>query len=115
MDMTYVVSAIILLFGTILTAFVSYAWKSWVRPWIESKNLETEAGIVVNAVEALLGRYTGEDKWKLALEKMEAFGWNIDADKVIDAVKAAWQLLNLRQIEAGVKEPESVETGEVME
>jgi len=34
---------------------------------------------------------------------------------VIDALKAAWQMLDLKQIGAGVKDPEGVETGEVME
>ena len=47
------------------------------------------------AVEALLGRYTGDDKWQLALEKMEALGWNVDAQQVIDALKAAWQKIKL--------------------
>lgn len=38
---------------------------------------------------------------------MEALGWNVDAQQVIDALKAAWQKLNLQQIEAGVKEAEA--------
>lgn len=106
MDMSYVASALILLFGTILTALASYAWRRWVQPWIETHNLTEEAAIVVEAVETILGRHMGDEKWRLALEKMKERGWNIDAEKVIDAVKAAWQLLNLRQIEAGVKQSE---------
>lgn len=115
MDMTYIVVSVILLFGAILTALASYAWSKWVQPWIEEHQLEEEAAIVVNAVEAILGRYQGQAKWEMALKKMQERGWNIDVQEVIDALKAAWQLLDLKQIEAGVKEPESVETGEVVE
>lgn len=115
MDMTYVVTFAILLVGAILTALATYAWTKWVQPWIEEHHLQEEAAIVVNAVEAILGRYQGQAKWELALQKMQERGWNIDVQEVIDALKAAWQVLDLKQIEAGVKAPESVETGEVVE
>lgn len=115
MDMTYIVVFVILLFGAILTALASYVWKTWVQPWIEEHQLEEEAAIVVNAVEALLGRYQGQAKWELALKKMQERGWNINVQEVLDAVKAAWQLLDLKQISAGVKGPESLGTGESTE
>lgn len=115
MDMTYIVVSVILLFGAILTALASYAWSKWLQPWIEEHQLEEEAAIVVNAVEAILGRYQGQAKWEMALKKMQERGWNIDVQEVIDALKAAWQLLDLKQIEAGVKEPEVLGTGESTE
>lgn len=112
MDMTYVVTFAILLIGAVLMALVSYAWKRWVQPWIEAHHLEEEASIVVNAVEAILGRYQGQAKWELALKKMQERGWNIDVQEVLDALKAAWQLLDLKQIEAGVKVPAGYGTAE---
>lgn len=111
MDMTYIVVFVILLFGAILTALASYAWTKWVQPWIEAHQLQEEAEIVVNAVEALLGRYQGQAKWELALKKMQERGWCIDVPVVIDALKAAWQMLDLKQIGAGVKGPEGLGTG----
>ena len=111
MDMTYVVIGVILFVGAVLTALVTHAWKTWVQPWIEEHQLEEEAAIVVSAVEAILGRYQGQAKWELALQKMQERGWNINVQEVLDAVKAAWQALDLVQIAAGVKEPECYETG----
>lgn len=111
MDMTYIIAFAILLVGALLAALASYAWKTWVQPWIEAHQLQEEAEIVVNAVEALLGRYQGQAKWEMALDKMVERGWNIDVPVVIDALKAAWQMLDLKQIGAGVKEPEGLGTG----
>lgn len=115
MDMTYIIAFAILLVGALLAALASYAWKTWVQPWIEAHQLQEEAEIVVNAVEALLGRYQGQAKWELALKKMQERGWCIDVPVVIDALKAAWQMLDLKQISAGVKGPESLGTGESTE
>lgn len=112
MDMTYVLIFAILLIGAVLTALATCAWRKWVQPWIEEHQLEEEASIVVSAVEAILGRYQGQAKWEMALQKMQERGWNINVQEVLDALKAAWQLLDLKQIEAGVKVPEGVETGE---
>lgn len=111
MEMTYIIAFAILLVGALLAALASYAWKTWVQPWIEAHQLQEEAEIVVNAVEALLGRYQGQAKWEMALDKMVERGWNIDVPVVIDALKAAWQMLDLKQIGAGVKEPEGIWTG----
>lgn len=104
MDWTDILVALIGVLGTVLTVVITYALKKYVNPWLEQNDLTDAAEIVVNAVEALLGRYTGDDKWQLALEKMEVLGWNVDAQQVVDALKAAWQKLNLQQIEAGIKE-----------
>lgn len=115
MEMTYIIAFAILLVGALLAALASYAWNTWVQPWIEAHQLQEEAEIVVNAVEALLGRYQGQAKWEMALDKMVERGWNIDVPVVIDALKAAWQMLDLKQISAGVKGPESLGTGESTE
>ena len=96
-DLTDVLIAVVL-------AVAGYVWRKWVRPWLESKQLMDEAKIVVNAVEALIGRGKGTEKWKLAVEKMNAYGFNVDADIVLDALRTAWRNMNTEQLAAGEKE-----------
>lgn len=96
-DLTDVLIAVVLAVG-------GFVWRKWVRPWLESKQLMDEAKIVVNAVEALIGRGNGTEKWKLAVEKMNAYGFNVDADIVLDALRTAWRNMNTEQLTAGEKE-----------
>lgn len=96
-DLTDVLIAVVLAVG-------GFVWRKWVRPWLESKQLMNEAKIVVNAVEALIGRGNGTEKWKLAVEKMNAYGFNVDADIVLDALRTAWRNMNTEQLAAGEKE-----------
>ena len=79
--------AIVYLFGTALSALLGRVWVKYVKPWLSQRDLTDAAKIVVEAVEALLGRYCGEDKWKLALEKMAERGFYTDSQQVIDALK----------------------------
>ena len=102
-DWTPLVVAVIGVIGTALSAAIARVWVRWVRPWLEKRNLTDAAKIVVEAVEAILGRYCGAEKWKLALEKMEARGFNIDSDVVLDALRAAWRQLDMAMIESGEK------------
>ena len=87
-----------------LGACLRQVWVKHVRPWLEQRDLSDAARIVVDAVEALLGRYCGEDKWRMALEKMQARGFNVDEDQVVDALHAAWYQLNQAMILSGEKE-----------
>lgn len=96
-DLTDVLIAVVLTVG-------GFVWRKWVRQWLESKQLMDEAKIVVNAVEALIGRGNGAEKWKLAVEKMKAYGFNVDADIVLDALRTAWRNMNTEQMAAGEKE-----------
>lgn len=82
---------------------IGYLWKFYLRPWLQERNLLAAAEAVVYTVEALLGRYCGDDKWKLALEKMRQRGFNVNSESVIDALKAAWKQLDLKQLLAGEK------------
>lgn len=102
-DWTPLVVAVIGVTGTALSALLARVWVRWVRPWLEKRDLTDAAKIVVEAAEALLGRYCGAEKWQLALEKMEARGFNIDSDVVLDALRAAWQQLNMAMIASGEK------------
>ncbi len=94
---------------TVLVVIIKRTMRDYVNPWLEQHQLRETAFIVVNAVEAILGRHLGEDKWKLALEKMQEAGWNIDDTSVLDALKAAWKELDLAMRTAGEKEPTPVE------
>ena len=103
-DWTALVVAVIGVIGTALSALIGRVWVNYVRPWLSQRDLTDAAKIVVEAVEALLGRYCGEDKWKLALQKMADRGFYTDSQQVIDALKAAWKQLDRAMIAAGEKD-----------
>ena len=103
-DWTALVVAVIGVIGTALSALLGRVWVKYVKPWLEQRDLTDAAKIVVEAVEALLGRYCGEEKWKLALEKMADRGFYTDSQQVTDALKAAWKLLDRAMIAAGEKD-----------
>lgn len=106
-DWTALVVAVIGVIGTAVSALIGRVWVRYVKPWLEQRDLSDAAKIVVEAVEALLGRYCGEDKWKLALEKMAERGFYTDSQQVIDALKAAWKQLDIDQMASGEKEKKS--------
>ena len=103
-DWTALVVAVIGVIGTARSALLARGWVKDVTPWRELRDLPDAAKIAVEAVEALLGRYCGEDKWKLALEKMAERGFYTDSQQVIDALKAAWKQLDMAMIAAGEKD-----------
>ena len=117
-DWTALVVAVIGVIGTAASALLGRVWVKYVKPWLEQRDLTDAAKIVVEAVEALLGRYCGEDKWKLALQKMADRGFYTDSQQVTDALKAAWKQLDMAMIAAGEKkinEPDKPpECGETM-
>ena len=106
-DWTALVVAMIGVIGTALSALLGRVWVKYVKPWLSQRDLTDAAKIVVEAVEALLGRYCGEDKWKLALEKMQERGFNVDSDIVMDALRSAWKQLDIDQMASGEKEKKS--------
>lgn len=103
-DWTALVVAVIGTAAAFLGACLRQVWVKHVRPWLEQRDLSDAAKIVVDAVEALLGRYCGEDKWRMALRKMQERGFNVDEDQVVDALHAAWYQLNQAMILSGEKE-----------
>ena len=96
---------------TALGALVTWATKTylipWLKmtvvPWLRQNNLLDAAKVAVEYAEAVVGRYNGDEKWKLALTLLESKGWNINSTEVITALKAKWQELDLAQVAAGVK------------
>ena len=103
-DWTALVVAVIGVIGTAVSALIGRVWVKYVCPWLEQRDLTDAAKIVVEAVEAIFGRYCGEQKWQAALEKMVERGFNIDSDIVLDALKAAWKQLDMAMIAAGEKD-----------
>ena len=103
-DWTALVVAMIGVIGTAASALLGRVWVKYVKPWLEQRDLTDAAKIVVEAVEALLGRYCGEEKWRLALEKMADRGFYTDSQQVTDALKAAWKQLDMAMIAAGEKD-----------
>ncbi|MEG0785151.1 MAG: phage holin, LLH family [Christensenella sp.] len=74
-----------------------------VVPWLKTKNLSSVAAEIVRYAEAQLGRYTGDEKWQLAVDTLKNMGWDINDTEVVAALKAAWATLNIEQIAAGIK------------
>ena len=56
-DWTALVVAMIGVIGTAASALLGRVWVKYVKPWLEQRDLTDAAKIVVEAVEALLGRY----------------------------------------------------------
>lgn len=103
-DWTALMVAVIGVIGTALSALLGRVWVKYVKPWLEKRDLTDAAKIIVEAVEAIFGRYCGEQKWQAALEKMVERGFNINSDIVLDALKAAWKQLDMAMIAAGEKD-----------
>ena len=104
MYLTEIFVCVIMLICAVASWLISLAWNRYIKPWLDMANLTEAATIVVNAVETILGRYHGEEKWVMALEKMEAdYGFDIDNEVVLDALRTAWKQLDLSQLMAGEK------------
>lgn len=93
----YIIGLIALIISTLITMHVI--------PWLKDKHLYEAAVIVVNAAEALYGRYNGEEKFKAALESLKARGYDIESERVIEAVRAAWKQLDQAMYLDGEKTP----------
>ena len=96
-----IIYAISLVFG-ILSILIT----TQVVPWLKDKRLFDAAVIAVHAAEALYGRYNGEQKFTEALESLKARGYDINSEKVIEAVRAAWKQLDQAMYLDGEKKVE---------
>ena len=94
---------ITLVLGLVVSICVSLVTKQLV-PWLKEKNLYEAAVVAVDAAEALYGRYHGEEKLVAALESMKAKGYDVDSQKVAEAVRAAWKNLDSAMRMTGEKE-----------
>ena len=94
----YIIGLIAMILGTLITIHVV--------PWLKARNLYDAAVIAVEAAEALYGRGHGEEKLKAALDSLAERGYDIDSNRVIDAVRAAWKELDQAMYMDGEKKPE---------
>ena len=85
---------IILYIIGIITTALSILLVKQVVPWLKDKRLYEAAIIAVNAAEALYGRYNGEQKLQAALESLKQRGYDIESEKVIEAIRSAWKQLD---------------------
>ena len=102
-DWTQVVVSIIGALAAAMSALLARVWMRYVRPWLEKRDMIDAAKIAVGAAEAMLGRYLGENKLKYALNRMKDMGFNIESEVVLDALRAAWKQLDLKQLASGEK------------
>ena len=80
---------------TALSALATWMLKTymiqWIRdvavPWLKQHNLLEAAKVAVEYAEGAVGRFSGEEKLRLALTIMESRGW-IKSDEVLQALKA---------------------------
>lgn len=94
-----VLAAISLVVGVCIVVVTRF-----VVPWLKEKNLSHAAKVAVEAAEALYGRYHGQEKLEAAIETLRARGFNVDTQRVLQAIAQAWKELNWTMIEIGEKE-----------
>ena len=97
--MTDIITTIIGAVALILSIIIS----SQLVPWLKEKRLYDLAVVTVNAVEALYGRYNGEQKFTAALDSLKEYGYDIESNKVIESVRAAWKKLDQAMYLSGEK------------
>ena len=102
MNWTEIIISVIGLFVIIATGLIT----KQLVPWLKSKNLYDAALVAVNAAEALYGRYHGEEKLAAAIESLKAHGYDINSNRVKEALNAAWKELDRAMYECGEKEIE---------
>ena len=98
---TLVTQVVVWIIGA-LAAVAAWALKKYVYPWfltaavpwLKTHNLVVLAEMAVKYAEAELGRYAGEEKWKLAIALMQAKGFDVNSEEVTAALKAAWETLD---------------------
>ena len=104
-DWTQIFVAVIMTVGAILGGLVT----KQLVPWLKEKKLYEAAVVAVNAAEAIYGRYGGDAKLEAAIQYMIDKGIHVDREQMILALKAAWKDLDIRMIEAGVKDVKETE------
>lgn len=90
-----VISLVVIILGSLIT--------KQLIPWLKEKNLYQAALVAVNAAEALYGRYHGDEKLTAALKSLEAKGYDINSDRVKEALGAAWKELDRAMYADGEK------------
>ncbi|MEG0901858.1 MAG: phage holin, LLH family, partial [Clostridia bacterium] len=90
-DWTEITVAVVGLLGAVTSTVLTLLWNRHVKPWLEEKGLAEAAEIAVNAAETIAGRYCGEEKLKMAIQKMKEKGFSVESEAVLDAIRSAWK------------------------
>lgn len=121
-DLSFLIGAAI----AIMIAFVLYkAWPA-VKAFIPAGALyfiNWFAEVVVNAIESEMDGEEGEKKREEAFKRinealapmiayMEKFGYTISAERIYEAIQAAWIKLDMAEIQTGVKYIEFIDDDE---
>ena len=97
---TAILCAIVMIIGSIAKYFVD----KHLKPYLKSHGLIEAAAVAVEAAEAMYGRLHGDEKLEYAINALREQGYDVDTKQVKDAIYAAWQNLDIKQIDAGIKE-----------
>lgn len=108
-DWTTIVTDILVWLTRIISGAVvgllGYLGKKYALPWLKETRLTSLAQELVKAAEARFGRKQGEEKLHAVFDWLRIRGIDVNDDRVVQAVLAAWQDLDLEMIAIGVKEP----------
>lgn len=90
----------------LISASITFMLGKYAVPWLKDKHLYDLAIVAVQAAEALYGRGHGEEKLAAALDSLKERGYDIESDRVIEAVRSAWKELDQAMYADGEKKPE---------
>ena len=90
----------------LISAAITFMLGKYAVPWLKDKHLYNLAIVAVQAAEALYGRGYGEEKLTAALDSLKERGYDIESDRVIEAVRSAWKELDQAMYADGEKKPE---------
>lgn len=82
----------------IVSVVFVYVWDRYVKPWLADKHLSEIANVVVHAAEAAYGAGHGSEKLAYAIKLVnEKYKVDIDEDKIVMAIEAAWKAMDIEQ------------------
>lgn len=102
---TSVINFVIRILAAALLAGGGWLAERYLMPWLREQRLTNVAIELVLAAEAKFGRNNGIEKLNQVLEWMEEKNLHVDKESIRNAVLAAWQDLDHKMIELGLKLP----------
>jgi len=102
---TSVINFVIRILAAALLAGGGWLADKYLMPWLREQRLTSVAVELVLAAEAKFGRQNGMKKLDQVLTWMDEKNLHVDKDSIRQAVLAAWQDLDHKMIELGLKLP----------
>lgn len=103
--LTSVLNFLIRILAAALLAGLGWLAERYLIPWLKEHRLMNIAVEMVLAAEAKFGRNNGMEKLNQVLDWMDDKNLHVDKETIRRTVDAAWQNLDLRMIELGLKLP----------